>query len=130
MDDIEKLLAEIKQEYQGQTGGQSKQLITTQPVNISTTTGDVLVDSLLASVKADFAALDAAEELKKQAELEQERKRQAQIKAKELEKLQKQAQQWLSKLDPLSSEGLWFERFAENYPSKLAAAIEYLQINQ
>jgi hypothetical protein len=34
---------------------------------------------------------------------------------------------WLEKLDPLSSEGLWFEKFAEKYSSQLEAALDYLQ---
>ncbi|MBH8561832.1 hypothetical protein I8748_06520, partial [Nostoc sp. CENA67] len=81
-------------------------------------------------VKADFATQDAALELQKQQELEQERIRQQQIKAKQLEALKKQAKEWLEKLDPFSPEGLWFERFSESYPSKLEAAIEYLQNNE
>ncbi|MGH7998819.1 MAG: salt stress protein, Slr1339 family, partial [Brasilonema sp.] len=44
-----------------------------------------------------------------------------------LEALKKQAKDWLAQLDPLSLEGLWFEKFAEGYPSKLEAAIEYVQ---
>jgi len=87
------------------------------------------MDNLLAEVQADIAAEDAAEELRKQQELEQERLRQEQIKAKQREALKQQAQNWLEKLDPFSPEGLWFERFAESYPSKLEAAIEYLQSN-
>ena len=45
------------------------------------------------------------------------------------EELKKTAQVWLEKLDPFSPEGLWFERFAEKYESKLAAAIDYLLEN-
>lgn len=44
-------------------------------------------------------------------------------KAKDLEKFTQQANEWLKKLDPLSGEGLWFEGFAKNYPSRLEAAI-------
>jgi hypothetical protein len=47
-----------------------------------------------------------------------------------LEALKNQAEDWLKKLDPFSAEGLWFERFAEGYSSKLEAAIEYLQTNE
>ncbi len=84
----------------------------------------------MAEIKADFAEEDAAIELKKQQELEQERIRQKQFKAKQLEILKVQAKQWLAKVDPLSSEGLWFERFSESYSSKLEAAIEYLKNNE
>jgi hypothetical protein len=136
MDSIEKLLAEIQAEYTGvkpqpqqqQPSNLTPKLTTVQPAFIaSNSKSDALVDNLLAEVKADFAEKDAAEELIKQQELAQEKLRQAQLKAQQIEALKKQAQAWLSKLDPLSPEGLWFERFAEAYPSKLDAAIEYLQ---
>lgn len=42
------------------------------------------------------------------------------------QEITKQATAWLKKLDPLSGEGLWFEEFAKNYPSKLEAAIALL----
>ncbi len=48
------------------------------------------------------------------------------------QKLAKQRQQeqlaseWLEKLDWLSGEGIWFEKFARNYESHLQAAIAYL----
>ncbi len=59
--------------------------------------------------------------------MQAEQVRQGQLKAKRQEGLKKEAKSWLKNLDPLSSEGLWFERFAEGYPSKLDAAVEYLQ---
>ncbi|MBH8576610.1 hypothetical protein I8752_27205 [Nostocaceae cyanobacterium CENA369] len=131
MDAIEKLLAQIKAEYDEAKPEKQqpkinvvKQFVPPPPKSVS------LVDNLLAEVQADFAAQDEAEELRKQQELEQERIRQAQIKAKQLEALKNQAKEWLDKLDPFSPEGLWFERFSESYPSKLEAAIEYLQSNQ
>ncbi|MBK1990938.1 hypothetical protein A0J48_026085 [Sphaerospermopsis aphanizomenoides BCCUSP55] len=128
MDEIEKLLAEIQAEYAApKPQHQQPQLTTNQLVITSVSKSDSLIDNLLSEVKADFIERDAAEELRKQQELEQEKIRQAQLKAKQLETLNKEAQEWLSKLDPLSTEGLWFEKFAETYPSKLAAAVEYLQ---
>jgi hypothetical protein len=36
------------------------------------------------------------------------------------------ATEWLEKLDWLSGEGIWFEKFARNYGSHLEAAIAYL----
>ncbi|MBD2356403.1 hypothetical protein H6G41_17525 [Tolypothrix sp. FACHB-123] len=136
MDSIDKLLAELKTEYQeGKTSPpqpqpQSKpQLNITQPLIPVTPKAASLIDNLLEEVKADFAERDIAEELKRQEELEQERIRQEQLKAKQREALKNQAKEWLAKLDPFSSEGLWFERFAEGYASKLEAAIEYLQNN-
>ena len=50
-----------------------------------------------------------------------------QQKAKDQEAIAKTATAWLKKLDPLDGEGLWFEEFAKNYPSRLEAAIALLQ---
>jgi hypothetical protein len=51
----------------------------------------------------------------------------SQQKAKDQEEITKTATEWLKKLDPLGGEGLWFEEFAKNYPSRLEAAIALLQ---
>jgi hypothetical protein len=50
-----------------------------------------------------------------------------QQKAKDQEEITKTATEWLKKLDPLGGEGLWFEEFSKNYPSRLEAAIALLQ---
>jgi len=130
MDALDKLLSQIKAESENAQTQQQLQkpnifssVSPSQPKSLS------LIDNILAEVQADFAAQDAAVELRKQQEIEQERLRQEQIKAKQQEALKQQAKDWLEKLDPFSPEGLWFERFAESYSSKLAAAIEYLQSN-
>jgi hypothetical protein len=128
MDSIDKLLAELQAEY---TEPKPQQPITpAKTFSTSLPKSNSLIDSLLSEVKADFVEKDHAEQLKKNQEIEQEKIRQAQIKAQQLESLKKQANEWLSKLDPFSSEGLWFERFAEAYPSKLEAAVDYLQTNE
>lgn len=36
------------------------------------------------------------------------------------------AQQWLRQIQPTTEEGLWFEEFAHHYPSRLEAALDYL----
>ena len=60
---------------------------------------------------------------------EQEQRAEAERLAQEKRKvLEKQAQQWLKQLDPMSHDGLWFDRFAENYDSRLDAAIDYLAV--
>jgi hypothetical protein len=142
MESIDKLLAQLKAEYEEPKPAQQpppdfakpaqqplqpdvvKPFIPSQPKSQS------IIDNILAEVKADVEAQAAAEELRRQQELEQERLRQEKIKAQQLAALGKQAKEWLEKLDSFSPEGLWFERFAEGYPSKLEAAIEYLQSNQ
>lgn len=40
--------------------------------------------------------------------------------------LTNQAKQWLEQLSIESDEGFWFEQFAQSYPSRLEAAIAYL----
>lgn len=129
MDSIDKLLAELKTEYKEEQPKQQPSKSTTAKSFTLLPKSGSLMDNLLAEVQSDFAEIDAAEELKRQQELEQERIRQEQLKAKQLEALKVQAKEWLAKIDPLSPEGLWFERFAESYPSKLEAAIEYLRNN-
>ncbi|MDB9374186.1 salt stress protein, Slr1339 family [Nodularia sphaerocarpa] len=131
MDALDKLLEELKAEYNNQAKPAKPQpqtnaakSFTPQPPKLLS-----LTDSLLAEVKADFAAQDEVEEFKKQQAIEQENIRQAEIKAQEIAALKVEAQAWLKTLDPFSSEGFWFEKFAESYPSKLEAAMEYLQSN-
>jgi hypothetical protein len=130
MDSIDKLLAELQTEYKQVQPQQQPKSATAKSFISSSPKSASFMDNLLAEVKADFAEEDAAIELKKQQELEQERIRQEQLKAKQLEALKVQAKEWLAKVDPFSSEGLWFERFAESYSSKLEAAIEYLRSNE
>ncbi|MFN6485105.1 MULTISPECIES: salt stress protein, Slr1339 family [unclassified Nostoc] len=130
MDSIDKLLAELQTEYKEVQPQQQSKSATAKPFIPSSPKSASFMDNLLAEVQADFAEEDAAIELKRQQELEQERIRQEQLKAKQLEALKVEAKEWLAKVDPLSSEGLWFERFAESYPSKLEAAIEYLRNNE
>ncbi|MFM7405173.1 MAG: salt stress protein, Slr1339 family [Cuspidothrix sp.] len=100
-----------------------------QLIHSSDNKSDVFMDNLLADVKADIAEQEAVEQRLKQEELAQEKIRQEKIKVEQRKALEKPAKKWLAKLDPLSSEGLWFERFAEGYPDKLAAAIDYLESN-
>ncbi len=127
MDEIDNLLSELQDEYSytkpksPQSNLSRNKAISSHPKSTSA------IDKLLADVKSDFQQKDLAEELQRQEELQAEQVRQGQLKAKRQEGLKKEAKSWLKNLDPLSSEGLWFERFAEGYPSKLDAAVEYLQ---
>lgn len=129
MDSLDKLLDELKTEY-NQSQPVKSQPARNKPPSFTSTPAKSLVDNILAEVKADFAAHDALAESKRQQAIEQEKIRQAQIKSQRLAALQAEAEAWLKKLDPFSSEGLWFEKFAETYASKLEAAMEYLQSNR
>jgi hypothetical protein len=130
MDSLDKLLAQLQTEYKEVQPEQQSKLATAKPSIPLSSKSASFIDKLLTEVQADFAQEDAAIELKRQQELEQERIREKQLKAKQLEALKLQAKEWLTKVDPLSSEGLWFERFAASYSSKLEAAIEYLRNNE
>ncbi|MFE1744468.1 salt stress protein, Slr1339 family [Coleofasciculus sp. H7-2] len=84
-------------------------------------------DIILAQVRSEFEEQERAEQLKKQQQLREEQLKQEQLRQQQREVFKNQAQEWLKNLKPLSEEGLWFEEFADAYPSKLEAAIDYLQ---
>ena len=142
MDSIDKLLSELKAEYQQPANSQVEKIEEVEKNKVKTTEFELFspssstfvsssskedaIDNILAEVKQDFEEKQLLEEQQKQKELEEQRIEQERLKAKQLQALKNQAQEWLNKLDPLSQEGLWFESFAKNYPSKLEAAIEYL----
>ena len=142
MDSIDKILSELQAEYQQSASSPPDKI---QEANIkkvkldsspssslfasSSSKGDV-IDNILAEVKQDIEEKQLLEEQQKNLEIEQEKIRQEKIKAKQLEALKVQAKEWLEKLDALSTEGMWFESFAQSYPSKLEAAIEYLNSEQ
>ena len=142
MDSIDKLLSELKAEYQQPANSQVDKIEEVEKKKVKTTEFELFspssstfvsssskedaIDNILAEVKQDFEEKQLLEEQQKQKELEEQRIEQERLKAKQLQALKNQAQEWLNKLDPLSQEGLWFESFAKNYPSKLEAAIEYL----
>jgi hypothetical protein len=130
MDEIDKLLAEIQQEYsQPKPKLPNLNSQTSQNKSLNSApkkSGSNSIDRLLGELQADFQEKDLAEELVRKQEVDKERIKQEKLKIQQVEVFKKQAEDWLKSLDPLSSEGLWFERFAEQYPSKLEAAMEYL----
>ncbi|MEM9214591.1 MAG: hypothetical protein AAGD25_09615 [Cyanobacteria bacterium P01_F01_bin.150] len=101
-------------------------------------------DSVLNQVKQQYAAEEAERERQRQEALEADRRlqrqleeqarqqqlaaerRQRQLEEQRKAELLKKAEIWLKGLDPNSDEGFWFESFAVNYPSKLDAALDYL----
>lgn len=135
MDSIDKLLAQLKAEYTEPAAAPPPQPPapaapiapppTSPPLRKSTAAFDP-IDNLLSEVKAGYAEQDVAAELARQEQLQAEQRRQAQLLEQRRAAIAPQAKAWLSKLDPLSTEGLWFEQFSHNYPSKLEAAIDYL----
>ncbi|NEP53269.1 MAG: hypothetical protein F6K65_32480 [Moorea sp. SIO3C2] len=140
MDD---LLAQLKAEYQQKDAGvqpQEKPLFQEQPLNLPLTDPptsespakipdwvSTAQDRELAQMRTEFEKKDQEDAHKQQQELEAEQKRVQQQKQREREALTQQATEWLKTLSPNSAEGLWFEEFSDSYPSKLEAAIDYLQ---
>lgn len=128
MDEIDKLLTELQQEFsENKPNPQLSNLHSTKPNTSKSAKANYGIDKLLDDVKADFEQQDLAQQLQRQQEIETQRIRQEELKQKQKEALKQEAKIWLEKLDPLSTEGMWFERFAEGYSSKLDAAVEYLQ---
>ncbi|HAX78191.1 MAG TPA: hypothetical protein DCY88_20810 [Cyanobacteria bacterium UBA11372] len=144
----EQLLADIKSEFEAQEKSQAltrkqqsqseQRRIKSSPqlpvlpnyqTQVSRTTSFLSrsEEQLLTDLKSEFQEQEKAEALKRQQQLQEEQRRQEQIKQQEKQALAKEAEQWLKKLKPRSEEGLWFEEFAYGYPSKLEAAIDYLQ---
>ncbi|MGA9380827.1 MAG: hypothetical protein WBV73_18845 [Phormidium sp.] len=144
MESIDDLLAQIKSEYQEKDnpGQQKKQPpakrenaiapklpnlpppTTSRQKSFSASSPE---DALLSQIKAEFVEQDQVQELKRQEQIKEEKTRQEKIKQQQRQALTKEAEAWLKKLNPRSSEGLWFEEFAYSYSSKLEAAIDYLQ---
>ena len=154
MESIDDLLAQVKAEYQEQAQGKQSQKQplfqeeefkpsvsvppTYQPQPSQQNWISPAEESLLAQVKAEFEEQKRAEELKRQQQEREEQLRKEQQEREEQlrveqrrqrrrEALTQEATEWLKKLNPRSEEGLWFEEFSYSYPSKLEAAIDYLE---
>lgn len=128
MDSIDRLLAQVKSEYETLPNQQ----LNIQPPQVkefkqSASKPISEIDSLLTELKDDYEQKDRVEEQLKQQQIKAEELRQKQLQQQQLEELTSCAKAWLKKLDPLSTEGLWFENFAVKYQSKLAAAVDYLK---
>ena len=107
----------------------SKAQPTAQPVSSSPTpkpTPSRQNSSKSAPRAADYPIPNALEQLalyareKLEARAEERRQRHIQMKRED------QATAWLEQLDPYSDDGFWFEQFAENYSSRIQAAIDFL----
>ncbi|NJQ98851.1 MAG: hypothetical protein HC784_17435, partial [Hydrococcus sp. CSU_1_8] len=146
MDEMEKLLAQLKTEYEQDEQSQPISPIVPPvtelkpPINSTSP-----LDSLLAEVKADIETADSysppllkktvflpenpvLQEMKTQYRENQEKEllekqhQEAQRQQRKKQALRQQAQEWLKKLNPRSEEGKWFEEFSYSYESKLEAA--------
>lgn len=129
MDPIEQLLAQVKAKYSEATpppAPPTSAPLPAPPLPARLRSPQDPIDSLLAEVKGQYEVQDAVAQEAQRQQLESERQRQAQLQQARRAALSRTAQDWLKNLDPLSTEGLWFNQFAEQYSSKLEAAIDYL----
>lgn len=127
MDSIDRLLAQVKAEYETANQQPQAKPLQTEQIKQPPPKSAASIDSLLAEVKADYKQHDWVEAQLRQQQQQAEVLKQQQHQQQQLQALQQRAIAWLEALDPFSSEGLWFERFAEKYSSKLEAAIDYLK---
>ncbi len=126
---LDQLLGQIQGTSQpiASPSGRSPTPPTPDPLPPLTPPRDPALDELLGSLKTTYQQQEAAAERDRQQALAAERQRQREQEAAERVAFAQQAQAWLSKLDPLSADGLWFNQFAERYPSRLEAAIDFLR---
>jgi len=147
MESIEDLLAQIKAEYQAEEQGKQPEKLslfqeeefkspsthppTYQPQPSPKTWISPAEENLLAQVKTEFELKrqqqQKEEQLRKEQQLREEQLRAEQRRQRRREALTQEATEWLKKLNPRSEEGMWFEEFSYSYPSKLEAAIDYLE---
>ncbi|MGQ4645853.1 salt stress protein, Slr1339 family [Lyngbya aestuarii] len=146
MESIDDLLAQVKSEYQEQNSAKKSPKLplvpekevkpqlnfasSYKPQSDKPTWLSPAEESLLAEVKAEFEEQDREQEIAREHQEQEEKLKTEQKKQKQRQELTQQAQNWLKALDQNSEEGLWFEEFAYNYPSKLEAAADYLQALQ
>lgn len=127
MESIDDLLAQVKAEYQAKPQDPSP----TPPVPpavspVSDGVASPGVDRLLTELGDEYREKEKAEAQERQQRQEEEQSQQEHFQKLQRQALRRDAEAWLKKLDPLSGEGLWFGEFAEGYPSRLEAAIDYL----
>ena len=73
------------------------------------------------------AAAEQAEAQRRQQELIELQQREELRAKRRKAALKEEAKKWLTKLNPKSEEGRWFEEFAYGYENRLQAAIDYLE---
>ncbi len=116
MKSIDKLLAELDAIDNSQPISQGDRV----PKSSSHAAKSNDIEELLNRVKRDFEQKELIEVQTEKIKLQQQQQHQK-------ANLERQAQEWLKNLDPLSGEGLWFTDFARNFSSPLEAAIAYLE---
>ncbi len=127
MEPLESILNELRDRYQGETS-LPKQEENASPLP-TTANSLTSLDALLQELGNNFSAQvpNPSKQETQQQEVNLDLQNFAQEQqAKRQQAIAEKAQAWLDSIDPFSGEGLWFEAFAKKYPSRLAAAIEFL----
>jgi hypothetical protein len=129
MDSIDQLLAQVKAQYSETPPPlvpRSQLPLSPAPPPPTPRQPTDPFDHLLSDLRGQYEVQDAVEQEARQQQLVAEQQQEAQAQQARRAALTRTAQDWLKTLDPLSTEGLWFHQFAEQYPSQLEAAIDYL----
>jgi hypothetical protein len=144
MESINRLLAELKAEYQA-SQKQADDLKSQPPVqaqaplkqpavpsNPTFKTSEInlyagALDKDLAQIKAEYEAQNKVQEVASLEPQPAEKVAAPQLDVETHRQKVRQAQVWLKKLDKNSDEGYWFDQFAFKYSSRIDAAIDYLQ---
>ena len=123
MEPIDELLAQLKAEYEepAQASSRSQRSPQTPPHK------DASVDNILQELQQEYQEQNQLQQQQRQQELVAARQREEEKRQRRRQALTGQAQEWLTRLDPHSDEGLWFEEFSYSYQSKLEAAVDYLE---
>lgn len=142
VDSLDHLLADLDQADSGRSGsstgsgatGSSFPSMDQRPKNhrmgAESLTSASSPDPLLESLKAQYEAADRLAQQQQQQQQAEQRRHQDRLNRQRRAAHLKQAEAWLKQLDPRSGEAVWFEEFATNYPSRLAAAIDYLGLDK
>ncbi len=143
MESIDRLLAELKAEYQA---SQKNAELKSQPAvqeaqaplppavlrsNEAFKRADLNLyapaDKDLAEIKAEYEAQNKDREAVSLEKRSAEKATVPQLEIQTHRQKVRQAQVWLKKLDKDSDERYWFDQFAFKYSSRIDAAIDYLQ---
>lgn len=143
MESIDRLLAELKAEYQASQKNAEKKSQPAVPEAQAPLPPAVLrsneafkkadlnlyaaADKDLAEIKAEYEAPNKTQEAVSLEQQPSAKVAEPQLDVQTHRQKVRQAQVWLKKLDKDSDERYWFDQFAFKYASRIDAAIDYLQ---
>jgi hypothetical protein len=117
MSEIDDLLSELQQEYQEGTPKSPKP---------SASLGNLL-EEVQGELNKPVAPAPEVPQPTSIASPQPSADNEAQREKRRQQALEQKARLWLSKLNPQSEEGRWFEEFAYSYDSRVKAAMDYLE---